>query len=155
MPTTHHGILVHVVFSTKQRFKVLSPHWRNELYAMMGAIVQEHKSIILRAGGIEDHVHLLLKTNPSIAIADTVKLIKGNSSRWINDDQKINARFQWQKGYGAFSVSESMSDTVKKYIENQEQHHRNQSFKDEDLSILNKHKIEFDERFVFDDEIVG
>jgi len=110
---------------------------------------------LLRAGGIEDHVHLLLKVHPSLSIADTVKLIKGNSSRWINDNQKVSARFEWQRGYGAFSVSESMSDVVKRYIDNQEQHHRQQTFKDEYFSLLRKHKIEFDERYVFDDEIVA
>ena len=154
MPSTHHGILIHVVFSTKQRFKLLHKDWRDELYAMMGGIAKEHKSVLLRSGGIEDHVHLMLKIHPSYAIADTVKLIKGNSSRWINESHKVSARFEWQRGYGAFSVSESMSDVVKSYIENQEKHHQGQSFEDEYFAILRKHKIEFDERYVFDDEIV-
>ena len=154
MPSTHHGILIHVVFSTKQRFKLLHENWRDELYGIMGGIAKEHKSILLRCGGIEDHVHLLLKIHPSFAIADTVKLIKGNSSRWINDYQKVPARFEWQRGYGAFSVSESMADVVKSYIDNQEQHHRQQSFQDEYFALLRKHKIEFDES-VFDDEIVA
>ena len=119
MPSTHHGILIHVVFSTKQRFKLLDRSWRDELYATMGGIAKEHKSVVLRSGGIEDHVHLLLKMDPSFAIADTVKLVKGNSSRWINENHKVAARFAWQRGYGAFSVSESMSDIVKNYIDNQ------------------------------------
>ncbi len=122
---------------------------------MMGGIAKEHKSVLLRAGGIEDHVHLMLKIHPSFAIADTIKLIKGNSSRWININHKVSARFEWQRGYGAFSVSESMSDAVKSYIENQEKHHRQQSFEDEYFEILRKHKIEFDKRYVFDDEIVA
>jgi len=155
MPSTHHGILIHVVFSTKQRFNLLHRDWRDELYAMMGGIAKEHKSVLLRAGGIEDHVHLMLKIHPSFAIADTIKLIKGNSSRWININHKVSARFEWQRGYGAFSVSESMSDAVKSYIENQEKHHRQQSFEDEYFEILRKHKIEFDKRYVFDDEIVA
>ncbi len=155
MPSTHHGILLHVVYSTKTRALVLHKDWRDELYSVMGGIATEHKSILLRAGGIEDHAHLLLKIHPSFAIADTVKLVKGNSSRWINENRKINARFEWQRGYGAFSVSESMSETVKKYIDNQEQHHASQSFEDEYFALLKKHRIEFDERYVFDDEIVG
>ncbi len=121
----------------------------------MGGIAKEHKSVLLRSGGIEDHVHLLLKIHPSFAIADTVKLVKGNSSRWINKNHKVSARFEWQRGYGAFSVSESMSDMVKRYIENQETHHQRQSFEDEYFDILRKHKIEFDERYVFDDEFVA
>lgn len=155
MPSTHHGILIHVVFSTKQRFKLLSKAWRDDLYAYIGGVAAEHKSTLLKAGGIEDHVHLLLKIHPSYSVADTVKLIKGNSSKWINENKKVNARFEWQRGYGAFSVSESMSDTVKRYIENQEEHHRQQSFKDEYLLFLKKHKIQFDARYVFDDEHVG
>jgi putative transposase len=90
-----------------------------------------------------------------VAIADTVKLIKGNSSRWINKNQKVSARFEWQRGYGEFSVSESMADVVKRYVDNQEEHHRRQSFEDEYFELLRKHKIEFDKKYVFDDEIVG
>ena len=155
MPTTHHGILIHVVFGTKQRFKLLDETWRDELYAVMGGIAKEHKSVLLRAGGIEDHVHLFLKTHPSFAISDTVKLIKGNSSRWINEKRKIKARFEWQRGYGAFSVSESISEVVKRYIENQELHHQHQTFEKEYLQLLEKHRIVFDEKFVFDDEVVA
>ena len=155
MSSTHHGILIHVVFSTKQRFKLLHKDWRDDLFAYMGGIATEHKSKLLRSGGVEDHVHLLMKIHPKFAISDTIKLIKGNSSRWINDNKKIAARFEWQRGYGAFSVSESMSNTVKRYIENQEEHHRQQSFEDEYISFLNKHNIEYDRRYVFDDEHVG
>ena len=155
MPSTHHGILIHVVFSTKQRFKLLHADWRDDLFAYMGGIAEDHKSIVLRSGGMEDHTHLLLKIHPSFAISDTVKLIKGNSSKWINENRKINARFEWQRGYGAFSVSESMSDTVKRYIENQEEHHRATSFEDEYIAFLKKHKVEYDPRYVFDDEHVG
>ena len=155
MPTTHHGILVHVVFSTKQRFKLLNDKWREELFAYIGGIAPEHKSILLKSGGTEDHVHLLLKTHPGFAISETIKLIKGNSSRWVNANQKINARFEWQRGYGIFSVSESMSERVKHYIENQQEHHRHQSFEDEYIAFLAKHNIEYDPRFVFDDIHAG
>ena len=155
MPSTHHGILIHVVFSTKQRFKLLNSDWRDELCAVMGGIAQEHKSVLLRSGGVEDHLHLLLKIHPSFAISDTVKLIKGNSSRWINEQNKIDARFSWQRGYAAFSVSESQSDIVKRYIANQETHHSRQSFEDEYIELLRKHKVDFDPTVVFDDEIVA
>ena len=153
--SAHTGILIHVVFSTKQRFKLLDKSWRNDLYGVMGGNAQTHKGVLIKAGGIEDHVHLLLKTHSSFAIADTIKIIKGNSSHWINKNQKISARFSWQRGYGAFSVSESMSDIVKRYIENQEQHHLKQSFRDEYLEILRKHRIEFDLKYVFEDEHLG
>ncbi|MDB4439843.1 IS200/IS605 family transposase [bacterium] len=153
--STHSGILIHVIFSTKQRTKLLDKSWRDDLYGVMGANAQTHKGSLLKAGGIEDHVHLLLKTHPSYAIADTIKLIKGNSSHWINKNHKTSSRFSWQRGYGAFSVSESMSEVVKQYIENQEEHHAKQSFRDEYILFLKKHRIEFDPQYVFEEEHIG
>jgi putative transposase len=155
MPSTHHGILIHVVFSTKQRFALLNESWRDDLYAVIGGIAKDHKATLLRAGGVEDHVHLLLKIHPHYAISETVQRIKANSSNWINNKKKIDAKFSWQRGYGAFSVSQSMAETVKRYIDNQIEHHRIQTFRDEYFLMLRKHQIEFDERYVFDDEIVA
>lgn len=123
MPSTHHGILIHVVFSTKQRFALLHESWRDDLYAIMGGIARNHKTTLLRARGVEDHVHLLLRFHPSFSIAETIQRIKANSSNWINNQRKIDAKFSWQPGYGAFSVSQSMADTVKRYLDNQVQHH--------------------------------
>ena len=155
MPSTHHGIWIHAVFSTKQRFKLLKPDRSDDRFAYLGGTASGHKSTVIRSGGVEDHVHLLLKIHPSFAVADTIKLIKGNSSKWINENRKVRSRFEWQRGYGAFSVSESMSETVKRYIDNQEEHHRQHSFEDEYLTFLQKHNIEFDPRYAFDDEIIG
>jgi REP element-mobilizing transposase RayT len=154
MPSTHHGIQIHIVFSTKNRLKTIRPQWQDELYAYIGGICREHKSNLLAAGGTKDHLHLLVKIHPSFAISDTIKLIKGNSSRWINQEQDHRDKFQWQTGYGAFSVSLSNSDVVQRYIANQEAHHRKRSFQEEYFEILKKHKIEFDDRFVFDQEVV-
>ena len=86
--STHHGILIHVVFSTKLRRPLLADDWRNELLAYLGGTAKEHKAVILKSGGIEDHVHLLMKTHPAFAISDTIKLVKGNASRWINQQRK-------------------------------------------------------------------
>lgn len=155
MPSTHHGILLHVVFSTKNRCKVLHSSWRDELYAYVGGIVHEHKAILLQAGGIEDHVHLLIKCHPDFSISNTVKLIKGNSSKWINKQRKIDARFAWQRGYGAFSVSQSAAVKVKQYIADQELHHSKLPFEEEYSLLLSRHGIEFDPRYVFDEEIVA
>ena len=156
MSATHHGLLIHIIFSTKLRYPLLADDWRDDLFAYMGGTAKDHKAIILASGGVEDHVHLFAKIHPSFAISDTVKLIKANSSRWINDQRKsTKGKFQWQRGYGAFSVSQSMSETVKRYLVNQRQHHKKQTFRDEYLQMLRRHHIEFDERYVFDDEIVG
>ena len=156
MSATHHGLLIHIIFSTKLRYRLLADEWRDELFAYIGGTAKDHKAIILASGGIEDHVHVFAKTHPAFAISDTVKLIKANSSRWINQQGKINkGKFEWQRGYGAFSVSQSMAETVKEYIENQVDHHRVLTFEDEYFAVLQKHQIAFDARFVFDDEIVA
>jgi putative transposase len=155
MPSTHHGILLHFVFSTKNRVPLIDEHWQDELFAYVGATAREHKATVLCSGGTEDHVYLLAKVHPSYAIADTVQLIKANASRWINLEHRTNSRFEWQRGYGVFSVSQSQAEKVKHYIQNQRQHHRRLTFRDEYLAILRRHAIEFDERFVFDEEIIG
>ena len=153
--STHHGILLHVVFSTKFRKPLLPDEWRDDLYAYIGGILKDHKSTLLKSEGIEDHVHLFLRIHPEFAISKTIQLLKANSSKWINEQQKTDGRFEWQRGYGAFSVSQSMSETVKRYITNQRHHHAKQSFYEEYLSMLEKHCIEYDPKFVFDMEIVG
>ena len=155
MAGTHTGILLHVIFSTKLRYPLLHDDWRDELFAYIGGTITEHKGSLLRAGGIEDHVHLLIKIHPSFAIADTIRLIKSNSSRWISEQRKLGHRFEWQRGYGAFSVSQSMSNKVKAYLDGQREHHQKHSFRDEYLSILRRHAIEFDERYVFEEEVVS
>jgi putative transposase len=140
---------------TKYRKSYLAASWRDELFAYIGGIVRDHKSLLLNAGGIEDHVHLLLRIHPEFAISKTVQLLKANSSKWINEQHKLSRRFEWQRGYGAFFVSQSMAETVKRYIADQEPHHRKLTFTDEYISMLNKHGIEYDPRYVFDVEAVG
>ena len=96
--STHHGILLHVVFSTKYRKPVIADAWRDELFAYFGGIVRDHKSTVLQSGGIEDHIHLLLRIHPEFAISKTVQLLKANSSKWINEEAKTKERFAWQRG---------------------------------------------------------
>ena len=153
--SAHHGILLHVIFSTKYRKPVLAETWRDELFAYIGGTVKDHKSTLLKAGGIEDHVHLLLRIHPEFAISKTIQLLKANSSRWINENRKTQRKFEWQRGYGAFSVSQSMSETVKRYLDRQKQHHAKQTFEQEYLEILRKHEIEFDMEYVFEQEIIA
>jgi REP element-mobilizing transposase RayT len=153
--STHHGILLHVVFSTKHRSPLILDSWRDDLFGYIGGTVKDHKTVLLKADGIEDHIHLLLKLHPQFAISSTVQLLKANSSKWINEQKKTTKTFRWQRGYGAFSVSQSMAETVKNYIANQREHHRRQSFQEEYLQMLRLHEIEFDERYVFDEEVVA
>ena len=153
--STHHGILLHVIFSTKYRRRVLVDPWRDDLFAYIGGTVKDHKATLLKSGGIEDHVHLLLRVHPEFAISKTIQLLKANSSKWMNEQRKTKLQFAWQRGYGAFSVSQSMAETVKRYITRQREHHAAQSFEDEYLALLHKHKIEFDPIHVFEMEIVA
>jgi REP element-mobilizing transposase RayT len=155
MPSSHSAIYLHVVFSTKQRYPYLKTEGRDSLFGYIGGTLQEHKSVLLRAGGVEDHVHLLISVHPAYAISDTVRLIKANSSRWINENNQCKARFEWQRGFGVFSVSHSQLSKLIQYIDNQVAHHEKVSFKDEYLKLLRLHEVVFDERYVFEDEIVG
>lgn len=152
--SSHHGILLYVVFSTKYRKPLLDDAWRDDLFAYIGGTVEEHKATLLKSGGIEDHVHLLLRIHPEYAISKTIQLLKANSSAWINRMKKTRAKFEWQRGYGAFSVSQSMSSSVKQYISRQRQHHACRTFEDEYLEMLRKHEVEFDTKYVFEQEIV-
>jgi len=144
-----------MIFSTKNRLKLIADDWRPELFSYMGGAVHEHKASLLEAGGIEDHVHLLVRIHPSFAIADTVRLIKANSSRWINEERKIEGKFEWQKGYGVFSVSQSGRDALSQYIRNQREHHTKQTFEDEYFQILELHGVEYNPEYVFDEEITA
>lgn len=105
-------------------------------------------------GGVADHVHLLAKLSPMIAISDMLRLIKTNTSKMVNENFKPKHPFEWQAGYGAFSVSESRNEAVRKYILNQEEHHRKRTLEEEFIELLQKHNIEYDQRYVFDQEII-
>ena len=154
MPNTYTNLLFHIVYSTKYRKPLIQPSWQDELYGYMGGIIRAEKGILLVVGGIKDHVHMLAKLPPTIAVSDMLRLIKGNSSKWVNERPDVSY-FEWQAGYGAFSVSKSNVPSVRKYIDSQEEHHRKQSFRDEYLALLRRHNIEFDERYVFEEEHIG
>jgi putative transposase len=110
---------------------------------------------LLKAGGVEDHIHILTRLSPTIAISDTLRFIKSNTSKWINERPDVPGKFEWQTGFAAFSVSESNVDAVVKYISNQKEHHKTMTFKDEFIALLQRHQIEFDDRYVFENEIVS
>ncbi len=153
--SSHSNILIHLVFSTKYRKRLLNEEWMEELFSYIGGTIKEHKAVLLKAGGVEDHVHLLIRFHPQFAIASTIRLLKANSSRWINEVNKMKVRFSWQSGYGAFTVSQSNIDKVHHYIGNQREHHRQISFRDEYFELLKRHRIAFDEEFVFETEHSG
>ena len=149
MSHTYSKILLHAVFSTKQRRPLIDDAWSDRLYSYIGGIVRENGANLLRAGGVSDHVHLLLETKTSHAPSDLLRLIKTNSSGWLHDEH-LSPGFAWQTGYGIFSVSRSQQDAVVAYIDGQAEHHRQQSFQDELRALLKRHGIEFDEQYLWD-----
>ncbi|MCC6660303.1 MAG: transposase [Phycisphaerales bacterium] len=136
-------ILIHLVFSTRDRAPWLTPDIGPRLSAYFHGACESARAPLLIAGGVEDHVHLLRGLHQSVALADAVREIKANSSSWLS---RYLPEFAWQSGYAAFSVSRSARDDVRRYIENQAEHHAKRSFKDELRELLQRHGLEFDER---------
>jgi REP element-mobilizing transposase RayT len=150
MGHTFSNILIHAVFSTKNREPLIREAFRERLYQYMCGIAQNEFGRVLRIGGMADHIHGLLFVNPSISVSDAIGKWKSLSSGWVNRELPEFAPFYWQAGYGAFSVSESRKADVIEYIDNQEAHHRGRSFQEEYLELLKRHGIEFDADQVWD-----
>ena len=150
MGQTHTKLLYHVIFSTKSRRRLLTPTIRGRLYPYMSAIIRDMGGRATVIGGTEDHVHLLIELPATLSIADVMRILKAGTSEWIHESFQDHSDFAWQSGYAAFSVSESVAGRVASYIQNQENHHREKSFKDELVSFLKRHGIECDDRYLFD-----
>jgi len=135
---------MHCVFSTKERRRLIIPELQARLYPYLGGIARENKMKALSIGGVEDHVHALLSIPSTISVAKAVQLLKGNSSKWIHETFPNLRLFEWQEGYGAFSISVSGLEDTKRYIQYQKQHHANLSFKEELIVFLEKHGIEYE-----------
>lgn len=150
MASTLTNLVYHFVFSTKARNDLISPELAAELYPYIGGVIRGEKGRLLKIGGTANHVHILAMFSPSVSVSEMLRRIKGNSSKWINERKRLRIPFSWQRGYGAFSVSESMLGRVSKYIEDQEDHHKKMTFKEEFLLLLKKHNIEYEERYIWD-----
>lgn len=151
MPQSLSAVYLHCVFSTKDRQPFLSDaDLRAEMHAYLGGISKQLDCAPLIIGGVADHVHILARQSRSIALAEWVKELKRVSSLWIKERAPSFREFAWQGGYGVFSVSTSGLESVEHYIATQEEHHQKQSFQDEFRAMLTKHRIEWDERYVWD-----
>jgi len=150
MPNTYTQIYIHIVFAVKGRQNLIQKNWEDELHKYICGIANSKEQKVYAIGGVGDHIHLLVSIKPDIAISDLVRDIKANSSRWINEKHFVMNIFQWQEGYGAFSYSKSQLDNVIAYINNQEQHHKTKSFKEEYIELLQKYNVEYDEKYLFD-----
>ena len=150
MPDTFSKLIYHVIFGTKHREPLITPALREELYRYVAGIVRGQDGVLFEIGGVPDHVHVVVQIRPDTAVAEMVRLIKANSSKWANERPDSPGRFSWQRGYGAFTVSLSQLEGVREYVRNQEQHHRRRTFQEEFVEFLNRHGIEFDERYLWD-----
>jgi putative transposase len=140
------NILIHLVFSTKDRRDLIPDELRGTLWKYLAGIGRNHKIPVLVAGGTANHVHLLIALPSDVTVAKAVQILKANSSRWIGDH---GIAFAWQEGYGAFSVSASRASVVRDYIERQPQHHARRSYEDEFLTLLRKIGVAFEPEQVF------
>jgi putative transposase len=146
MSHTYTNLLSHVVFSTKDRRPLIDPELKPRLLAYMTGIARNSGNKILSINAVEDHLHLLWELLPTWSLSDATRVLKTNSSRWVNENSL--RPFAWQTGYGAFSVSRSNVSAVAEYIETQEAHHRKRTFEDEFLELLVKHGINYDPKYV-------
>ena len=153
MANTYHQMYIQAVFAVKYRKAVLHKDWRKDVFAVIGNLINETGCKTIIVNGVEDHVHCFLGLKPTVSISELMKTVKAKSSKYINDNNFLLDRFEWQVGYGVFSYSQSHINRVYKYIENQETHHNKESFKKEYLKNLEEYKIPFDERYIFEDLI--
>ncbi|MGJ8698136.1 MAG: IS200/IS605 family transposase [Verrucomicrobiaceae bacterium] len=143
-----HQAYAHIVFSTKDRRNQIHGEIESPLHAYLGGIARDLDTTLLAANGMPDHLHLLIRVNKNIADADFMKHLKGSSSKWMND-QGING-FQWQQGYGWFSLGHKDLTSATNYLAKQKEHHQTQTFQDEFRKFLKQYAIDFDERYVWD-----
>jgi putative transposase len=144
------SLLVHFTWSTAGREPWIEPNIREDLYSYIGGIMNNKRAKLLSAGGMFDHIHLYASMPSTLSVADFVNVVKSNSSRWVHESYSRLRNFAWQEGYGAFSVSKSEEKKVVQYIRNQEKHHEKRTFKEELITLLKKHEIEYDERYLWD-----
>lgn len=149
MATTLTKLLIHFVFSTKNRLPLITPDIEPRLHTYMSGIAKNHKSFVIAINGTEDHVHMLISLAKTMTVAELMENIKGDSSRWIKDQGAEFADFHWQEGYAAFSVGESAVEQVTQYIQNQKLHHRRTSYQEELVMFLKKYHMEYDERYIW------
>ena len=142
--------LMHCVFATKERRPLIKSDLQQRLWPYLGGIARENNVKAVSIGGHTDHIHLLLSLPATMPIAKAMQLIKGGSSKWVHDSFPDQRLFAWQSKYGAFSVSVSQVDRIIRYIDNQEAHHRKMTFQEEFIALLKKHRIEYDERYLWE-----
>lgn len=148
MPSTHTSLHYHVVFSTKHREPAFARFIFPDLHAYLGGIIKGVDGVAGAVGGMHDHVHVLMGLKASHCLADVMRVLKSDSSKWLKQDKGIQ-NFAWQEGYGAFTVSAPDLEKVKQYVLQQEEHHRGRSFQEEYVAMLKRGLVEYDDRFLW------
>ena len=151
MANTFTQIYLQFVFAVQNRYSLIKPKWKNELYKYITGIVQNNKHKLIAINGVPNHIHVFVGYKPHQLIPDLLKDIKGGSSKWINEKAFIQSKFAWQAGYGAFSYSHSQINDIVQYIMNQETHHKKKTFQEEYIQLLKRFNIKYDERYILKD----
>ena len=150
MSHTYSNLLIHSIFSTANRKKLIRKAFEERLWLYICGIAKNNNFKVLSIGGIEDHIHLLLSLKTTISISKAIQLIKGKSSSWLNKTFPYDKNFKWQEGYGAFSISFSEIDIVIDYIKQQKEHHKHLTFEEEFKTFLKRNNIKYDSRYILD-----
>ena len=149
MAGTYSQIYIQIVFAVQGRGNFLQNPWRDEVLKYISGIIKGKQQKPIIVNGVKNHVHIFVGLKPSMAISDLVRDIKNNSTNFINENKWVNGKFSWQEGFGSFSYSHSQIEQVYNYILNQEEHHRQKTFKEEYLEFLKKFDVDYDERYLF------
>ena len=150
MANTYSQLYIQVVFAVKGRQNLISNTWKDELFKYITGIVTNEGQKLIAINGVSDHIHILIGIKPNKALSDLVRDIKANSSRFINEKAWVNGKFEWQTGFGAFSYSHSNLTNVIRYIQNQEEHHKAKTFKEEYVEFLEAFDVDYKTEFIFD-----
>jgi putative transposase len=155
MANTYSQIYIHIVFAVESRAVALPSQYKEELHKFITGIIKNRGQKLIAINSMPDHVHILVGQKPDIELSNLVRDIKAGSSKFINDNRWVMGRFNWQEGFGAFSYSHSQLQDVNSYIQNQEQHHRKRTFRNEYIEMLEKFKVDYDERYIFQSDETG
>ena len=151
MANTYTQVHIQVVFAVKNRSSLIHATWEDALFRYITGIIQNHGHRVLQVNGMPDHVYILFGMKPDQALSDLIKQVKQDSSKWINQQGYVKGRFSWQAGYGAFSYSKSQIPRVVRYIQNQKEHHKKKTFREEYLEFLKAFEIDFNEGYIFNE----
>jgi putative transposase len=150
MGHTYISLHYHIVFSTKQRMEIISPELKKSLSAYIAKTINNEFGFARKIDGTNNHTHICADLKSKFALSDIMRIIKANSSKWVNTNFPLKGGFAWQEGYGAFTVSKSSIPDVIKYIARQDEHHKKMTFKEEFIKLLDKHEIKYDEKYIWD-----